>query len=163
MTTPPVTPDPRSEPPADIAAENPNRVRARAHESGGWWALVAFVSFGVILEALHGFKVSWYLDAGEETRRLMWRLAHAHGTFLSLVQLAFAATLRQMARTRTAPRRIGSPCLIAASLLIPSGFLLGGIDTYGADPGPGIALLPLGAVLLLVALVTIATSSGRPE
>ena len=28
----------------------------------GWWALLAFLSLGFFLEALHGFKVGWYVS-----------------------------------------------------------------------------------------------------
>jgi len=52
------------------------------HLLWGWWGLLVFLSLGIILEALHGFKVGAYLDVGNETRRLMWTLAHAHGTML---------------------------------------------------------------------------------
>ena len=65
----------------------------RQHLAFGWWSLLVFLSLGIGLETLHGFKVAWYLDVGMETRRLMWRLAHAHGTFLSLVHIAMAATI----------------------------------------------------------------------
>ena len=42
--------------------------------------------------------------------------------------------------------------------LLPLGFLLGGIYTYGGDPGDGILLVPVGAVLLLVAVFVMAWS-----
>ena len=46
--------------------------------------------------------------------------------------------------------------LTAATLLIPGGFILGGLVTYGSEPGLGIVLLPVGAILLLVALFKLA-------
>ena len=61
---------------------------ASRHLHWGWWGLLVFLSLGIILEALHGFKVGAYLDVGNETRRLMWTLAHAHGTMLSLIHMA---------------------------------------------------------------------------
>ncbi|MFT7537369.1 MAG: hypothetical protein ACI85K_003327, partial [Hyphomicrobiaceae bacterium] len=60
----------------------------------GWTSLLVFVLLGGVLESMHGFKVDWYLVVGNETQRLLWRLAHAHGTFLSLVHIGFAATLQ---------------------------------------------------------------------
>ena len=60
----------------------------------GWWCLLLFLFVGIGLEAMHGFKIGWYLDVSNETRRLMWRLGHAHGVLLSLVNIAFAHTLR---------------------------------------------------------------------
>jgi hypothetical protein len=54
----------------------------------GWWSLLVFLSLGAVLEALHGFKIGWYVDVGNETRRLMFTLAQAHGTLLALVNIA---------------------------------------------------------------------------
>ncbi|PYL06334.1 MAG: hypothetical protein DME34_09145, partial [Verrucomicrobia bacterium] len=51
----------------------------------GWWSLLVFLMIGAGLETLHGFKIGWYVDVGNETRRLMFTLAHAHGTALALV------------------------------------------------------------------------------
>jgi hypothetical protein len=49
-----------------------------------------------------------------------------------------------------------SHSLSAATVLLPSGFFLGGVVTYGGDPGLGILLVPVGAAFLLGALLTIA-------
>lgn len=118
------------------------------HLRFGWSSLLVFVLLGGVLEGMHGFKVDWYLAVGNETQRLLWRLAHAHGTFLSLVHVAFAVTV---ARASTRPR-IASACLVGASVALPGGFLLGAFGSHGGDPGVGIALVPLGLVLLLVAI-----------
>ena len=48
------------------------------------------VALGLLLESLQGFKVAAYLDVSNETRRLMWRLAHAHGTLLAVVNILYA-------------------------------------------------------------------------
>ena len=64
----------------------------RFHLRFGWWSLLLFACLGLSLEAMHGFKVGWYLDVTHETRRLMFRLAHAHGTLLALGHVALAAT-----------------------------------------------------------------------
>jgi hypothetical protein len=122
------------------------------HVRVGWVALLISTVFGLGLDALHAFKVGWYLDVANETRRLMWTLAHAHGTLLGLVNLAFAATAR-LRRPRSAARRsAASRCLLAATALLPTGFLLGGLFVYGGDPGLGIVLVPLGGALLVAAL-----------
>ena len=68
------------------------------HLRFGWGSLLVFVLLGGVLEGMHGFKVDWYLAVGNETQRLMWRLAHAHGTFLSLVHVAFAFTVKRCSR-----------------------------------------------------------------
>jgi hypothetical protein len=86
---------------------------------------------------------------GQETRRFVWRLAHAHGTFLALVHLAFAFSLAHAGERLP---RLASACLVGASIALPGGFLLGGFGVSGGDPGIGIALVPFGAVLLLVAI-----------
>lgn len=121
----------------------------RRHLRFGWASLFVFVVLGGVLEAMHGFKVDWYLAVGNETRRLLWRLAHAHGTFLALVHVAFAVSLP--AAAERAPR-LASACLVGASIALPGGFLLGGLGVAGGDPGIGIALVPFGLVLLLVAI-----------
>lgn len=122
----------------------------------GWWSLAAFLSLGIALEALHGFKIGWYLDVSNATRRLLLTLAHVHGTLLALVHLAFAATLGLRA-PRVLPRAaVASACLTGAGIALPLGFLLGGLWPWGADPGLGIVLVPVGAVLLLAGVVVVA-------
>lgn len=128
------------------------------HLRFGWTTLLLFATLGAVLESLHGFKVDWYLAVGNETRRLMWRLAHAHGTFLSLVHVAFALTL-PYAKVRSPA--LPSACLIGASVALPGGFWLGGIGVQGGDPGVGIFLVPLGVLLLLTALVRVVLALGR--
>jgi hypothetical protein len=117
-----------------------------------------------VLETLHGFKVAWYVNTGEaETTRLMLRLAHAHGTFLALLHLAFAWTATQASSPASRSRSVASRSLQAAGILIPAGFFLAGLPGFvktgglrlgvlGGDPGLGIVLVPLGALLLLLAV-----------
>ena len=62
----------------------------------GWWSLLLFLTLGIVLEAMHGFKVGWHLDVGNEARRLLWTLAHAHGTLLALIHIGFALTVRAL-------------------------------------------------------------------
>lgn len=120
----------------------------RRHLRRGWLLLAVFVVAGAVLESLHGFKVDWYLAVGNETRRLLWRLAHAHGTFLALVHLGFALTVPHCAR----PPRLAGACFTGAAIALPIGFFLGGFGVVGGDPGLGILLVPLGVVLLLTAI-----------
>lgn len=128
------------------------------HLRFGWWTLALFLSLGIFLESLHGFKVGWYLDVSQDTRRLMWTLAHTHGTLLGLVHMAFAFTLKHHAAAESGRLRVASPCLLASSLLLPGGFFLGGLVTYGGDPGLGIFLVPLGAAALLIGVLLTASS-----
>ena len=95
---------------------------ARRHFRFGWWSLLLFATSGLVLEALHGFKVASYLDVSNDTRRLMWTLAHAHGTLLSVVHIVFALSVRVFPEIGVRTARAVSRCLISASLLLPGGF-----------------------------------------
>ncbi len=126
---------------------------ARNHLRFGWWSLLVFLTVGLILEGLHSFKVGLYLDADHQTRRLMWTLAHAHGTLLSLINLAFAGMVRAIPAWPARRRALASRCLYGASLLLPGGFLLGGAWVHGGDPGLGVLLVPVGGLLLLLSVL----------
>ncbi|MDP6764224.1 MAG: hypothetical protein QF903_02410 [Planctomycetota bacterium] len=125
---------------------------ARRHLLVGWWALLLFLSLGAALEAMHGLKVDWLLNVANDTRRMMWRLAHSHGALLGLVNLAFALSLPHLGERGEPWRARASVCLALSTLLLPGGFLLGGIWIYGGDPGRGILLVPVGALLLFAAV-----------
>jgi len=126
------------------------------HLRFGWWSLLLFATLGLALESLHGFKVRAYLDVSNETRRLMWTLAHAHGTLLGVVHILFGLTRRGAPAPAAAGDRLISNALIGASVLLPGGFFLGGVAFYAGDPGVGVLLVPVGALLLLVAIFSIA-------
>jgi hypothetical protein len=144
----------QNQPPVARSATTGHGVTVR-HLRIGWWSLAVFGLLGLALETLHGFKVSWYLDVSNDTRRLMWTLAHAHGTLLGLVHLGFAFTA-QTAALDARRLRTASNALIGASLLLPGGFFLGGIRFYAGDPGVGVAVVPIGAVLVIYAAVVVA-------
>lgn len=134
----------------------------RRHLRFGWWSLFVFAAAGLGLELLHGFKIRLYLDVPNDTRRLMWTLAHAHGVGLALVHIAFAWTVqtRTGASVERWSPRLASDCLVASSLLLPGGFFLGGVSFYSGDPGLGALLIPVGAVLLLTGIVSTARASS---
>jgi hypothetical protein len=144
-------PPPKVEPRATDPASESATATVRRHLKLGWWALLLFLSFGILLEALHAFKNGYYLNTTNQTRRFMWTLAHAHGTLLALINLAFAATL-PLLNLAAKLRKIASILLSSATILMPAGFFLGGLVFYGGDPGFGILLLPLGAVFLLASV-----------
>ncbi len=123
------------------------------HLQFAWWSLFCFAVLGVSLELLHALKIGWYLGQASETRRLLWTLAHAHGTLLSLVHAAFAFTAWALPRDRSRRRRIASALLMAASVLLPGGFFLGGTFLYEGDPGLGVWLVPPGAAALGLAVL----------
>jgi len=121
----------------------------------GWWLLAVSLPLGVTLEALHGLKVEAYLAS--QTRRELWRLAHAHGTLLGILCLVFAA----LAERHVAPRvrRTVAWQLTWGAISMPLGFFFGGILNSEGDPSVGIVLVPVGAGLLLAALTRAARTS----
>jgi hypothetical protein len=115
----------------------------------GWLLLAVSLPFGVTLEGLHGFKVQAYLAS--DMRREMWRLAHAHGTLLGILCLVFTALAERQVAERI--RASVARQLRWGAVLMPLGFFLGGVLNSEGDPSLGILLVPLGALLLVVALV----------
>jgi hypothetical protein len=123
------------------------------HLRAGWWGLVVFVILGSALELFHAVKAPFFLDADRETTRLLLRLSHAHGTLLSLVNVAYALTVR----ARPAAGGPGvSASLLAALVLLPGGFFLGALTARGGDPGLGVALVPAGALALAAGAAVVA-------
>ncbi len=144
-------------------APEPQPDLARRQLLWGFVGLTVFVVLGVLLEAFHAFKWMGYLHVDAESRRLLLRLAHAHGTLLSLLQIAVGLT----GRAYPVMLRSVRPVLyLLAQWLIPLGFLLGAVGARSGDPGPMIALLPVGALCLLGALASSAWSlraaAGEP-
>ena len=133
---------------------------ARRHLRFGWWSLLFFTTLGLMLESLHGFKVPAYLDVSNETRRLMWTLAHAHGTLLSMVHVLFGLSVRSAPESGARDLPLVSRCLVGASVLLPGGFFLGGVGFYGGDPGVSVVLVPVGAAALMIAVFLIARTAG---
>jgi len=118
------------------------------------WTLVVFTAGGLVLEGLHGFKAGLYLDVGNETRRLMWTLAHAHGTLFGLLHIAYGAVVAARGNEALKRHKLTTACLRAATVMLPGGFALGGVWTYGSDPGLATVILaPIGGLLMLAALV----------
>jgi hypothetical protein len=128
----------------------------------GWWSLLVYATLGLVLETLQGFKVPLYVDVSHDTRRLMWTLAHAHGVGLALVHVLFALSVPVLPAA-PARDRLASRCLIAASVLLPGGFFAGGVVYYAGDPGPGILLVPVGALLLITAVLLVARATKQMD
>lgn len=133
---------------------------SRQHLRVGWWSLLLFLTLGIVLETLSGFKIGFYLDVTNSTRRLMWTLAHTHGTLLSILNIVFALSVRQVPSWKETTRTLASRCLLGALALMPLGFFLGGVRIYGGDPGLGILLVPPGAFLLFLAVFLTARAAG---
>ena len=147
--------------PVPSAADSNATPEERRHFSLGWWSLLVFVCLGIVLEGMLALKAPWYVNVGDnETHRLMLRLGHAHGTLLSVLNIVFAASLARLSLPAHA-RALASRCLAAATLLVPGGFILGGLVTHGPEPGLGIVLLPVGAILLLFGIFQVARHTGK--
>lgn len=119
----------------------------------GLWALCVFTGLGLLLETAHGFKLGLYLDVQHDTRRLLWRLAHAHGALLGVLNVGYALVARVF------PGLVdlqAERALLSALVLMPSGFLLGGGFARGGDPGLGVTLAAAGGVALFYGLLRLA-------
>lgn len=117
-----------------------------------------FFSLGLLLETLHGFKIEWYLGVDQETRRLMWRLAHAHGALLGLLNIALAATWAARPDATPKHQRFISRSILTMSVLMPLGFFIGGAIIHGGDPALGVLLVPIGAVIGIAGVAALARS-----
>jgi hypothetical protein len=133
----------------------------RRHLRFGWWSLLVFATLGFLLEALHGFKVRGYVGAASETRRLMWTLAHAHGTLLSVLHIVFALTLRGIPNSGPNGRRSRPVCCaLPAPCCRPASF--SAACSLCRRPRPRVLLVPVGAALLLTAVFLIARGAWTP-
>ncbi|MGB1014328.1 MAG: hypothetical protein ACPG4T_09370 [Nannocystaceae bacterium] len=128
---------------------------AHHHLRLGLWWVVVFAAAGLVLESLHGLKLELYVDVQSQTRRHMWTLAHAHGTLLGLIHLAYAALLPQLDDLPASCRQRAGARLTVAAVCLPGGFFLGGLWFYAGDPGLGILLVPIGALALIWACLTL--------
>ncbi len=136
-----------------IRVSDEHRALLRRHLRFGWWSLAFFLLVGTALEAMHGLKIGYYLDASNTQRRLLWTLAHAHGALLGLIHVGFAATLGLGVVLSERSSRWASGCLTGASVLLPGGFAIGGWFAEAGDPGLVVLLVPVGAAALLVSVV----------
>ena len=117
-------------------------------------SIAVWMTFGLLLEGLLGYKIPGYLL--DQTRRELFRLAHAHGTLLGVLLLAIALVSDRLAIT---PPRVAQVALRLGVVLLPLGFLLAGIWHYESDPGFAIWLVPPSALLVIFGLVTIALAT----
>lgn len=135
----------------------------RLHLKAGWVALSIFLALGILLETLHGLKLPYYLDMNNSARRLMWTLAHSHGTLFAAINILFAFTIPYM--SEKANIRWISRFLILGMVGMPLGFFLGGLWLQQEEPGLGVFLVPIFALILLagVALILPSLPSIRDE
>lgn len=129
----------------------------RALRITGTFGLFLFSLLGFLLEMLHAYKVGAYLDPENETKRLLLRLGHVHGTLLSLVALALSAQEQHLGHSRSF--RLGARLLQTSQATLPLGFVLGALGSKGRDPGPAGGFIPVGAVLVMAGLGLVAYSA----
>ncbi|MEE3329920.1 MAG: hypothetical protein VX246_03540 [Myxococcota bacterium] len=133
---------------------------ASRHMRFGWLLIFTYILLGLMLEVMHGFKAAFYLDVENEARRLVWTLAHTHGTLIGVLNLLFGYGVERLSLSGSL-FKTASRCFIAAGVLMPLGFFLGGIVVYSGDPGLPILLAPVGGALLVVAVAITAFGAVR--
>ena len=87
----------------DARDADAQRSPGQGHLHFGFIALLVFLSLGFLLEFFHGFRIGSYLSEATEPRRLMWTLAHAHGTLLALIHIALGAASPEAPASRLNP------------------------------------------------------------
>ena len=132
---------------------SPSQKTVKLHLAIGWLGLSIYLTLGIGLEILHAMKVDFYLDLHNQTRRLMWTLAHSHGTLFSLLHIGYAATVHATGN-RQFPKSI-SIAFTLGLLLMPAGFFLGGLKFQSGDPGIGVFLVPVGAFAILFGAIRV--------
>jgi len=132
-----------------MAAVKPAGVASQA-----WFGLLFWMSMGLLFEGLIGYRSPAYLQ--DALRRELFRLAHAHGALLSILLLVMNLYLLKQL---ISPPKIAVRALQAGVVLMPFGFLLGGVWHYESDPNFLIFLSPLGGLLIIFGIAAIALSN----
>ena len=117
----------------------------------GWVSIALWMSVGLLLEGLIGYKIPAYLN--DLQRRELFRLAHTHGTLLGLILVAASLCIR---RYIASPMRPAQTALSLGSVVMPLGFLLAGIWHPEGDPGIAIWLVPPGALMVIFGAIALA-------
>lgn len=114
-----------------------------------------WIFFGLLLDSFMGMKQLFYLS--NPVRREMWRLAHTHGTLMTLVFLAYV-------HFRGIAKKQHENMMFLGALLMPVGFFLGGIVTTEIDPFVGVFLVPIGGLLFVLGLLfSLFTAPQTPQ
>jgi hypothetical protein len=120
----------------------------------GWAGVALWMSIGLALEGLLGYKSPAYLF--DPQRRELFRLAHSHGVLLNVVLIGAALCGRYVS-----PPRAAGLALRAGSVLMPLGFMLSGVWHPEGDPGLAIWMVPPGALLVIFGAIATAMAWGR--
>src|SRR5262249_46745500 len=68
----------------------------------GWMSIALWMSIGLLLEGLLGYKIPAYLN--DPQRRELLRLAHTHGTLLGIILVVAALVLERGSEVPEAAR-----------------------------------------------------------
>ncbi len=121
-----------------------------------WFSLAFWMTFGLLLEGLIGYRIPDYLS--DPQRRELLRLAHAHGGVLALVLLASALGIGY---GKTRPARVAVLALRSGVVVMPLAFLAAGLWHFANDPGVAIWLVPPAALLVIFGIVGLALGTRR--
>ncbi len=110
----------------------------------GLIGLIFWLLGGLLLESFHGFKFAAYLM--EPNRRLTWTLAHAHGTLLSVVCLVLWMLIPRLSIS-AGRANLAAKLFASGAMVLPLGFLAGGLLAFESDPGIPVIVVPVGALL----------------
>ena len=116
----------------------------------GWASVAMWMSVGLLLEGLLGYKIPAYLN--DPQRRELFRLAHTHGALLGILLIVAALVI---GRGASVPA-IAVTALRIGAVLMPVGFFVAGIWHSEGDPGLAVWLVPPGALLVIYAAVAFA-------
>jgi hypothetical protein len=119
-----------------------------------WISIAVWMTMGLLLEGLLAFRSPLYLQ--DDVRREMFRLAHSHGGVLNLLLLAAAFYVRIYS---PAIPVVALRAMQAGAILMPAGFLFGGLWHYDTDPGPGVFFAPVGGLMVIFGVIAIAVSA----
>jgi hypothetical protein len=114
----------------------------------GFLGIVIWMSFGLLLEGFIGFRVSAYMS--NVVRRELFQLAHTHGTLLNILLLITVLALNnRLISMNSFPLWV----LRIGTILMPIGFLLGGIWIRGEEPNSLIFLAPIGGIMVIFGMI----------
>jgi hypothetical protein len=117
----------------------------------GWLGIALWMTFGLLLEGLLGYKIPSYLN--DSQRRELFQLAHAHGTLLNVVLVIAALCAKKFLLEIST---LGRTALRIGTLLMPIGFFFAGISHTEGDPGMAIWLVPPGALMVIFGAIYLA-------
>ncbi len=133
--------------------ETQSKINVRSLLRQSFIGIAAWMSFGLLLEGFIGFRVSAYMSV--PIRREMFQLAHTHGTLLSILLLISALTI---SKDLVYPNKLAILLLRIGTVLMPLGFLLGGIQPNKDEPNALVFLAPIGGILVILGIINLAFS-----